>query len=96
MSERGLISREKGRWQLRVALKGIDLEVPKSLEQMIAVQIERLSAEEQRVLEEASVTGALFTTAVRTTAAKTRADSAASRAVHTNRARESSRKPSPE
>jgi predicted ATPase len=52
MSERGLISREKGRWQLRVALKGIDLEVPKSLEQMIEVQIERLSAEEQRVLEE--------------------------------------------
>jgi predicted ATPase len=75
MSERGLISREKGRWQLRVALKGIDLEVPKSLEQMIEVQIERLSAEEQRVLEEASVTGALFTTAVRTTAANTDTES---------------------
>jgi DNA-binding winged helix-turn-helix (wHTH) protein/tetratricopeptide (TPR) repeat protein len=55
MTERGLISREKGRWQLGVPLKGIDLEVPKSLQQMIEVQIERLSSEEQRVLEVASL-----------------------------------------
>jgi predicted ATPase len=53
--ERGLISRENGRWQLGVALKGIDLEVPKSLQQMIEIQIERLSTEEQRVLEVASL-----------------------------------------
>jgi predicted ATPase len=55
MTERGMISRNKGSWQLRVALKGIDLEVPKSLQQMIEVQIERLSTEEQRVLEAASL-----------------------------------------
>src|SRR5258707_10673324 len=35
MTERGLISRNKESWQLEVALKGIDLEMPKSLQQMI-------------------------------------------------------------
>ena len=55
MTERGLISRENGEWRLRVALKEIDLEVPESLRQMIEAQIERLSPEEQRVLEVASL-----------------------------------------
>jgi DNA-binding winged helix-turn-helix (wHTH) protein/dephospho-CoA kinase len=55
MAERGLISREKGIWQLQVALMEIDMEVPKSLQQMIEVQIDRLSAEQQRVLEAASL-----------------------------------------
>jgi len=68
MTERGLISREKGSWQLRVAMKGIDLEVPKSLQQMIEVQIERLSPEEQRVLEVASLQSrARFSVASRAT-----------------------------
>ena len=55
MIERGLISWNKGSWQLRDALKGIDLEVPKNLQQMIEVQIDRLSHEEKRVLEVASL-----------------------------------------
>ncbi len=55
MTERGLISRNKESWQLEVALKGIDLEVPRSLQQMIEVQIDRLSTEEKRVLEVASL-----------------------------------------
>ena len=55
MTERGLISRKKGSWELRVALKRIDLEVPRSLQQMIEVQIERLTSDEQRVLEIASM-----------------------------------------
>ncbi len=55
MSERGLISRNNESWQLGLAPKRSDLEVPKSLQQMIEVQIERLSAEEQRVLEVASL-----------------------------------------
>ena len=58
MTERGLLSREKGKWQLGVALKGIDLEVPENLQQMIEVQIERLSPEEQRVLQVASLESA--------------------------------------
>jgi predicted ATPase len=57
MTERGLISRNKGSWQLGVALKGIDLEVPNSLQQIIEAQIERLSPEEKRVLEVASLQG---------------------------------------
>ena len=48
-------TREKGSWRLRVALKGIDLEVPESLQQMIEFQIDRLSPEEQRMLEVASL-----------------------------------------
>jgi len=55
MSERGLLSRNNESWQLGIAPKRSDLEVPKSLQQMIEVQIERLSAEEQRVLEVASL-----------------------------------------
>jgi predicted ATPase/DNA-binding winged helix-turn-helix (wHTH) protein len=55
MTEQGLITREKGSWQLRVAMKGIDLEVPKNLQQMIEVQIDRLGTEEKRVLEVASL-----------------------------------------
>ena len=56
MTARGLISRNKGSWQLRIAMKGIDLEVPESLQQMIEAQIERMSTEEKRVLEVVSLT----------------------------------------
>jgi DNA-binding winged helix-turn-helix (wHTH) protein/tetratricopeptide (TPR) repeat protein len=55
MIERGLIAQEKGSWRARVAIRGLDLEVPNSLQQMIEVQIERLSPQEQRVLEAASL-----------------------------------------
>jgi DNA-binding winged helix-turn-helix (wHTH) protein len=71
MQVRGLIAVENGTWQIRVPLDKIDLEAPESLRQMIEVQIERLSEEERRVLEVASVTGALFTSPVRATAADT-------------------------
>jgi DNA-binding winged helix-turn-helix (wHTH) protein len=53
---RGLIARESGRWQLRRPVNEIDLAVPESLREMIEVQIERLSPEEQRALEVASLT----------------------------------------
>src|SRR6266851_206457 len=55
LEERGLISRKRGYWQHTVALEEIDLGVPESLSRMIEAQIERLSAEEQRVLEVASL-----------------------------------------
>ncbi|MCU1260005.1 MAG: transcriptional regulator, putative ATPase, winged helix family [Bryobacterales bacterium] len=55
LEERGLISREHGGWQPRVALEEIDLDVPESLSRMIGAQIERLGTEEQRVLEVASL-----------------------------------------
>jgi DNA-binding winged helix-turn-helix (wHTH) protein len=60
MTERGLISRESGKWRLRVPLGAIDLKVPETLRQMIEAQIDRLTIEEQRTLEAASVAGASF------------------------------------
>jgi DNA-binding winged helix-turn-helix (wHTH) protein len=53
---RGFIARERGGWQLRRPTDEIDLAVPESLREMIEGQIQRLSAEEQRVLEVASLT----------------------------------------
>jgi len=55
MTQRGLISRENGECKLNLPLEEIDLEVPESLRQLIELQIDRLSTEEQRVLEVASL-----------------------------------------
>ena len=55
MTQRGLISRENGKCKLNLPLEEIALEVPESLRQMIEIQIDRLSSEEQRVLEVASL-----------------------------------------
>jgi DNA-binding winged helix-turn-helix (wHTH) protein/tetratricopeptide (TPR) repeat protein len=55
MRGRGRIALENGVWQIKVPLQQIELEAPESLRQMIELQIERLSLEEQRVLEVASV-----------------------------------------
>jgi DNA-binding winged helix-turn-helix (wHTH) protein/tetratricopeptide (TPR) repeat protein len=60
LTRRGLIAREQGSWQLRVPLAEVGLEVPESLAQMIEAQIARLSTEEQRALEAASVAAAVF------------------------------------
>jgi DNA-binding winged helix-turn-helix (wHTH) protein len=69
VTRRGFISRESGCIQLQIPLEELELGVPESLRQMIEVQIERLSAEEQRALEWASVEGALFTAKVSAAAA---------------------------
>ena len=53
---RGLIAREREGWRLRRPLDEFGLAVPESLREMIEIQIERLSPEEQRVLEVASLT----------------------------------------
>jgi predicted ATPase/DNA-binding winged helix-turn-helix (wHTH) protein len=64
MTKRAVISWENGSWQLQVSLAQIDLAVPDDLRRMIEAQIERLSSEEQRVLELASIAGASFTATV--------------------------------
>ena len=51
-------------------LDEIDLEVHENLRAMIEAQIERLSPEEQRALEVASVSGVSFTPSVNAVAAK--------------------------
>src|SRR6266851_1002916 len=53
---RGFIARGKESWQLRRPLNEIEVAVPETLREMIEVQIERLSPEEQQVLEVASLT----------------------------------------
>jgi predicted ATPase len=64
MTTRTLISRENGSWQLRVPLAQIDLAVPDDLRRMIEAQLERLSPNEQRVLELASIVGCSFPAAL--------------------------------
>jgi predicted ATPase len=61
LRDRGMIAIENGTWQIKVPLESIHLEAPESLRQMIELQIETLSSDEQRVLELASVTGMSFT-----------------------------------
>ena len=61
MTERGLVAREGGQWRLRLPVGEIEIDVPETLRQMIEAQIERLTSEEQRALEVASVAGARFT-----------------------------------
>jgi predicted ATPase len=59
MTRRGFVSRQNGACYPRVALEAIDLELPDGLCPMIEAQLERLSAEEQRALEAASVNSSL-------------------------------------
>ena len=61
LRDRGLVGVENGTWQIKVPLESIHLESPESLREMIELQIEKLNADEQRVLEIASVAGLSFT-----------------------------------
>jgi predicted ATPase len=56
----GLIRQEAGRWELRSALAEIDMGVPTALSEMIEMQIDRLDAADQRLLEAASLIGVIF------------------------------------
>ena len=64
MAEHRQISRENGRWRLRVPIEEVALEVPETLRQMIESQIEHLTSEQQRALEVASVNGVSFSASV--------------------------------
>jgi predicted ATPase/DNA-binding winged helix-turn-helix (wHTH) protein len=52
-----VIVEQQGEWQLRVDLAEVELGVPENIRHLIEKQIERLTPEEQRVLEAASVVG---------------------------------------
>jgi DNA-binding winged helix-turn-helix (wHTH) protein/tetratricopeptide (TPR) repeat protein len=58
--KRGLIVEDSGKWKLTQRLEDIDPGVPETLQQMLELQFEQLSAEEQRVLSSASVNGEHF------------------------------------
>jgi predicted ATPase len=60
LRQRGLLTRVEGAWQLHAPLNTIGFEVPNTLREMIEAHIARLSVEEQRVLEIASIVGVEF------------------------------------
>jgi DNA-binding winged helix-turn-helix (wHTH) protein len=64
MLKAGLVEREPGGWRLRRSASEIAVQVPENLRQMIAAQIERLSAPQQRVLEVAAIAGMTFVAAI--------------------------------
>jgi DNA-binding winged helix-turn-helix (wHTH) protein len=59
----GLIGESEGRWRLRVELAEIEIDAPESMRQMIEKQIDRLSSDQRRAVEAASVAGAEFSVA---------------------------------
>ncbi len=59
----GVIVERAGKWRLNAALTEIEVAVPDSIRQMIERQIDRLSNDEQRILEAASVAGVEFSAA---------------------------------
>jgi predicted ATPase/DNA-binding winged helix-turn-helix (wHTH) protein len=56
----GLIRQQAGSWQLQSELAEIEMGVPTVLSEMIEMQIEGLDAEDQRLLEAASLIGVIF------------------------------------
>jgi tetratricopeptide (TPR) repeat protein len=60
MTKKGQIAQSDGKWKLRVALKDVDTSVPETLDQLIEVQFQQLTAIEQRILRSASVAGERF------------------------------------
>jgi predicted ATPase len=56
----GFLRQQAGAWQLRSALAEIDMGVPTALSEMIEMQIDRLDAADQRLLEAASLIGVIF------------------------------------
>src|SRR5438034_1038032 len=59
----GLLRQSEGGWELKVGIEEVAARVPESVQQMIEKQLERLSPEDQRVLEVASVAGIEFSAA---------------------------------
>src|ERR1019366_2840927 len=56
----GLLIQEEGSWRLTAPLEQIVPDVPETLQQMLEIQVERLSETEQRVLKSASIAGRRF------------------------------------
>ncbi|HXH66762.1 MAG TPA: AAA family ATPase [Candidatus Limnocylindrales bacterium] len=68
MVKKGLIAQADGRWTLGVAVEDVEPSVPETLDQLIEVQFQQLSAIEQRILRSASVAGERFSVLAITTA----------------------------
>ena len=70
MVKKGLIAQADGRWALGVALEDVEPSVPETLDQLIEMQFQQLSALEQLILRSASVAGERFSVWAITTAAE--------------------------
>lgn len=60
LAGRGMIAERSGRWELTVSIAEVQDHRPASVKQLIDIQLDRLSAAEQRVLEAASIVGSEF------------------------------------
>ncbi|HTM12976.1 MAG TPA: AAA family ATPase [Bryobacteraceae bacterium] len=60
LEKSGLLIQEEGLWRLTVSMEQIVPDVPETLQQMLEIQVERLSEAEQRVLKSASIAGRRF------------------------------------
>ena len=60
IAKRGLISRDLGTWNLTAPLQEIYRGIPETLQQMLDLQFEQLSIQEQRILQSCSVAGERF------------------------------------
>ena len=64
LASRGMLVERDGRWTLSVPIDEVEAHRPASVKQLIDIQLDRLSAAEQRVLEAASIVGAEFSTSL--------------------------------
>jgi predicted ATPase len=60
IEERGLIVRELEAWNLAAPVQEVYAGIPETLQQMLDLQFEQLSADEQRILQSGSVAGERF------------------------------------
>jgi DNA-binding winged helix-turn-helix (wHTH) protein/tetratricopeptide (TPR) repeat protein len=61
LEQNGVLSRMDGRWRMTRPLEKVEPGVPETLRQMLEVQLQQLSGEEQQLLKCASVAGEHFT-----------------------------------
>jgi DNA-binding winged helix-turn-helix (wHTH) protein/tetratricopeptide (TPR) repeat protein len=67
--ERGVIGETSQGWQQRAPIDEIDLHTPRTIRQAVEARIQRLNAQQQRLLEAASVAGPRFSAATTAQAA---------------------------
>src|SRR6266436_5582810 len=75
MVKKGLIAQANGKWTLRVTLEDVGPTVPETLDELIEMQFQQLSAVEQCILRSASVAGERFSVWAIATAAEIDPDS---------------------
>jgi tetratricopeptide (TPR) repeat protein len=62
LAGRGMLAEQEGRWTLTVSIDEVQAHRPASIKQLLDMQLDRLPAAAQRVLEAASIVGSEFST----------------------------------